>query len=95
MKTKKLNIGILYLGLHNQLIKKFGANCTLTRKQFFCKLGKHGQIPKNLRPIVIKEMSEKGLIERVDRDNLKVLECKIDLEKDTNKLYELAGCFNH
>ena len=88
-----LKIGILYLGLHNQLVKKFGVNHILTRKEFFCKLGKHYILPKNLRPLIIKEMSDMQLIERVDRDTIKVLACDIDIEKDCNKLFQLAGVF--
>ncbi|MFP4457178.1 MAG: hypothetical protein ACLFPS_05905 [Clostridia bacterium] len=90
---EKLNIGLLYLSLHNQLVKKYGTNGIVSRKEFFCKLGKHGQIPKNLRPIVIKEMTEKELIKRIDRDNIQILECEVDLDKDANKLYKIAGLF--
>ena len=90
---KKLEIGLLYLGLHNQLIKKFGVDHIITRKEFFCKLGKHGQIPKPLRPIVTIEMIEKKLIEKVDRDNIKILKCDIDIEKDASKLYKIAGLY--
>lgn len=90
---EKLNIGLLYLGLHNQLIKKFGENKTITRKEMFCKLGKHYIMPKNLRPIVIREMEDKKLIEKIDRDNIKILPYKIDIETESNKLYEMAGIF--
>lgn len=90
---KNLEIGILYLGLHNQLFKKYGANHIITRKEFFCKIGKHGQIPKSIRHLVMKEMEDKKLIERVDRDNIKILSCDIDLERDANKLYQIAGIF--
>ena len=90
---EQLKIGLLYLGLHNQLVKKFGVNKMLTRKEFFCKLGKHYIIPKNLRYLIILEMVEKKLVERIDRDTLKVLECEIDLEKDANKLFHLAGLY--
>lgn len=92
-KMEKIKIGILYLGLHNQLVKKFGVNHTLSRKEFFCKLGKHYIIPKNIRPLILDEMVKKELIERIDRDRLKVLPCEIDIEKDSNKLYKMAGIF--
>jgi len=84
-------MGLLYLGLHNQLVKKFGVNKIITRKELFCKLGKHSQIPKSLRYLVLKEMEEKQLIKRIDRDNIKILKIEIDLERDTHKLFELAG----
>jgi len=33
------------------------------------------------------------LVEQQDRDNIKVLECDIDIERDVGKLYEMAGLF--
>ena len=88
-----LEVGLLYLGLHNQLIKKFGVNHLMSRKEFFEKIGRHFLLPKTLRPIIIIEMVEKKLIEKIDRDNIKILECKIDIEKDVSKLYKIAGLY--
>jgi len=79
--------------LHNQLIKKYGVNNLISRKDFFTKIGKHFLLPKTLRPIIIIEMTEKKLIERVDRDNLRILKCEIDIEKDASKLYKLVGLY--
>ena len=90
---ENLKIGILYLGLHNQLLKKFGIGGVIKRKEFFCKLGKHGQIPKQIRYLVIKEMEEKALVEIINRDEIKILSTDIDLERDANKLYQLAGIY--
>lgn len=88
---EKLKIGLLYLGLHNQLTKKFGENGIFSRKEFFTKLGKHSQIPKELRPIILKEMEEKELIKRLNRDTLMVLEVDINIEDDCGKLYKICG----
>ena len=88
-----MSIGILYLGLHSQLVKKFGDGGIIKRKEFFCKLGKHGQIPKQIRYLVIKEMEEKKLLELINRDEIKILKTDIDLERDANKLYQLAGIY--
>ena len=88
-----LEVGLLYLGLHNQLVKKFGVNHLISRKEFFEKIGRHFLLPKTLRPIIIIEMTEKKLIERVDRDNLRILKCNIDIEKDASKLYKLVGLY--
>lgn len=87
----KLDIGLLYLGLHNQLTKKFGKDGILTRKEFFTKIGKHGQIPRGLRPIILKEMEQKELIKRISRDTIQILSIEIDIESDSNRLYRLAG----
>jgi len=88
-----LKIGLLYLGLHNQLVKKYGVDNLMTRKEFFEKIGRHFLLPKNLRPIIIIEMVEKKLIEKIDRDNIKILKHEIDIEKDASKLYKLAKLY--
>ena len=90
---KKLNIGLLYLSLHNQLKRRAGINKTISRKDFFTILGKHFLIPKNIRIIVIQEMQERELIKQEDKENLLVLPYEIDLETDVNKLYQMAGLF--
>ena len=87
-----LKIGLLYISLHNQLVKRVGINKTLNRKDFFCIIGKHFLIPKNLRPIIIKEMENRELIKQ-DNDNITVLNYDLDLEKDANKFYQMAGLF--
>jgi hypothetical protein len=86
----KQKIGLLYLGLHNQLFKKYGGTI-ITRKEFFCKLGKHYMIPKSLREYVMKEMCDAELITKVDRDNIQILKSKIDIERDHNKICKMAG----
>lgn len=84
---EKLKIGLLYIGLHNQLKKKYGINCIFTRKELFCKLGKHAQLPKSLRHYIIEEMVKKNLLEKVNRDEVKVLPFEVDMENEPNKLY--------
>lgn len=88
---EKLKIGILYLGLHNQLVKKYGVNTIITRKELFCKLGRHAQLPKSLRHYVVDEMEKVNLIEKVNRDNIKILKSDIDIEKEQNKLYNMIN----
>lgn len=88
-----LKIGLLYLSLHNQLVKKYGINHIISIKEFNIKLGKHFITPQNLRPVILKEMEKKELIERVTRDSIKILPCGIDIEKDVSKLYQLVGLY--
>lgn len=88
-----LSIGLLYIGLHSELKKKFGANMTISKRDIFEKIGRFNHLSKSLRPIVIKEMEEKGLLQKIDRENYKILPNDIDLEQDVNKLYKLAGLF--
>ena len=84
---EKLKIGLLYIGLHNQLKKKYGINCIFSRKELFCKLGKHSQLPKPLRHYIIEEMTKKRLLEKVNRDEVKLLPFEVDIETEPNKLY--------
>jgi len=88
MKNNKIPIGLLYLSLHNLLKRKHGVNNIITRKEFFCELGKHYLVPKNLRPIIIKEMEEIKLIKQQPLGNILILKCEWDLEKDVQEFYQ-------
>jgi len=90
-----LKIGLLYLALHNQLIKKCGINGIVSRKEFFVKLGRHGQVPQKLRDIVLKEMEEKELIKKVNRDYLQILPLDINIESDEEckDLFQKMGIY--
>ena len=89
----KLKRGLLYISLWNRLNKNIGVGNIITRKEFFCILGKHFLIPKNVRDLVIKEMEELDLIKRENKNEIKILKCEIDIEKDANTLYKKAGLF--
>ena len=85
----RLNARILYLGLHNQLIKVYGNNSIINRKEFFKRFGMHLYIPKQLRHIALKEMELMGLIEKINRDNLKIIRLDLNLEEDCHKIIQL------
>jgi hypothetical protein len=87
----ELKVGILYIALHNQLKKKFGTNHIVPRKEIVIKLGRFQQLPRGLIPLLLKEMEERGLILKIDRDNIKILPCTLDIENNTTKFFELAG----
>ncbi len=93
MKKKELSTGLLYLSLHNQLKKKVGLNGFISRKDFYTIIGKHYLIPKKLRDYQIKEMENLKLISIVDKSTIKILKCNLDLERDADKIYKLAGLF--
>ncbi len=82
---KQYDIGLLYLGLHNQLIKKHGVNTLITRKEFFCKLGKHYLIPAGLRHYILNEMQERNLIKKINRDTIQILGCNHYTENQKQK----------
>jgi len=89
----KLKIGLLYVSLHSQLKIKAGIRRCVTRKVFFEKLGRHFLIPKKLKPIVIKEMEQLGLVESMNNGDIRILDCDIDMERDAGKLYEMCGIY--
>jgi hypothetical protein len=90
---KNLNIGILYISLHNLLRKKVGINRTISKKEFYCILGKHFIIPKNLRCVAIKEMEIRGLVKQENNENIKILNCDYDLENNINEWYQRVGIY--
>ena len=87
-----LKIGLLYLSLHNRLDKNSGRDKLITRKEFFCIMGKHFLVPKNLRYLVIKEMIDRNLIKEENHE-FKILNTDLDLEEDANKIYQMRGLF--
>jgi len=89
---KKLEIGLLYISLHNLLRKKVGINRYISKKDFYTILGKHFLIPKNIRIIVIKEMENKGLVTQ-EKEDIKILDCEWDLEHNTNQWFQKVGIF--
>ena len=90
---KKLKIGLLYVSLHNQLKKNMDINKEIDKKNFFCIVGKHFLIPKNLKIVIIKEMEELNLIKINKNERIKILRCDIDMKNDVNKLYRMCGIF--
>ena len=90
---EELNIGLLYISLHNLLKKKVGLDRIISRKDFYTILGKHFLIPKNIRIVVIKEMESRGLVKQENKDNIKILNCDLDIEKDISSWYQKVGIF--
>ena len=91
----ELKVGILYLALHNQLKKKFGVNHIMNRKELDGKLGWEFKVPRSIRAIALDEMIKMKLIEKLDRDRVKILNIDIDIEscEGRNKLCKMAGIF--
>jgi hypothetical protein len=94
VKKSKLRFGLLYLSLHAQLLNKVGINKIITRKEFFCILGKHFLIPKDKRNFIIKEMEKLELISRENKESIKVLKCDININDNPNEVYKKAGIFS-
>jgi len=92
-EKKELNIGLLYISLHNLLRRRVGINKYISRKDFYTILGKHFLIPKNIRIVVIKEMEQRGLVKQKNKENIKILDCDLDINKDINFWYQKMGIF--
>ena len=51
------------------------------------------KIPSNLRPLILKELERLKLVERIDRQNLKLLKSEFDIES-LGKYYVELGIIN-
>jgi hypothetical protein len=89
-----LNIGLLYLSLHNQLKHVVGLNRVISRKDFFCILGKHFLIPKNVRACIVQEMVLMNLMEKIDKNTFKILDYNLDIVRDVNSFYKTLKLFD-
>ena len=90
---KELNIGLLYISLHSLLRRRVGVNRYISRKDFYTILGKHFLIPKNIRIVVIKEMENRGLVKQGTNEEIKILDCDLNIDKDINSWYQKVGIF--
>lgn len=90
---KDLDIKLFYLSCHNLLKNKFGINHSIPRKVVYGELGRHFLIPKKLRIVALKELEEMQLIQIIDRDNVIILNCKLDMEKDASKFFKKVNLF--
>jgi len=88
-----LNVGLLYLSCHNLLKKRYGIGKPITRKQLYCELGRHFLIPWKLRDCMVKELEELELIKKINSDTYILIDIKLDLEEDANKLFKKMHMF--
>jgi predicted transcriptional regulator len=86
---EKLKIGLLYIAFHNILLKKFKVNSIIKRKEITREIGIHAHATFGIRDYIIQEMIEKRLLEKMNRDELKILPYDIDIETEHNKLYKM------
>lgn len=82
-------IGLLYLSLHNYVLKRHGVGRVITRKEFLYTISVHFLIPREWRPLIIKEFIRCGLVERINRDKLLLKESPVDITKQDKVLSHL------
>lgn len=95
MEKKPLDLKILYLAFHNSLKKVHGINNIIARKDIFSKLGRQFLVPKPLRASCLIELERMNLLKREDRDNVKILDFDIDIEKEPDKFIKKLGLCNY
>lgn len=81
-------IKIFYLSCHNLLKKRYGVNRIIPRKEVNRAIGQHFLVPKNLKNVAIKELEDMELIKQIDRDNIKILNCELDLKEDAHRFLQ-------
>lgn len=81
--------GILYLCMHKRIHEKFGKHGEVRKEILFRLFGEVYHVPKNLRPLVLKEMIEKKMLRPNGNNNshLLILPLYADPEVEYNKLY--------
>ena len=90
---------ILYLCVHKRLCEdkrlheKIKEEGIIKTKKFLEVLGELYHIPKKFKVLVLKEMISFNMIEKIDRNNLKVLPLEYDPEEHLNELYKEYGLF--
>ena len=83
---------VFHLCLYNKLKSHVGIDMMIRRTEFSYIVGKIYRIPNNFKYPLLKEMEIVQLLERVDKDWLKLLPSKLTME-DTSKIYRRLGMF--
>lgn len=81
---------IFYFYLHNKIREK-ATGKTLTKKEVKSFMFEW-RIPKNLRPLILKEMEILGLVKNIDRFTIELVDKKIDVE-DHNAFASMLGMY--
>lgn len=88
MKNKKGIPFVFYFYLHSKL-REFSKRERISKKKVRTFLH-HWRIPKNMRPVIVKEMELLGLIKEDGRLHYRIKESSSDLF-DLNRIYETLG----
>ncbi len=77
---------VLYLWFHKKLYVIYGYD-VITKEEIYIKLGEMYKIPKNLRPPVLKEMVNLGMLNRIGHNEFKINPYIIDPQENTSEIY--------
>lgn len=82
---------IFYYYIHYKLKEKYRVATVLSTKEAM-KFLFEWRIPKELRPVIIKELEILNLIERINKKSIKINDSNFTLE-DVRKFYEAVGIY--
>ncbi len=82
---------IFYFYIHYKLKEKYRVATVLSTKEAM-KFLFEWRIPKELRPVIIKELEILNLIERVNKKTIKINDSTFKIE-DVRKFYEAVGIY--
>jgi len=94
MKQHNLETGLLYLSFHNSIKKIYGVNRIVNERDLIIKLGRQFLVPKNLRVLAIKELERMGLLKRITKNSVKIIDYKLNVEEDANKFLKKMHLFS-
>jgi len=88
----KKDLDVIHFSLYHHMKKKYGYR-PITKKEFFALLGRHFLVPKSLRICVYKEMEQLKLIEKIDKQTLRIADTIISIEESVGEYYRKMGFY--
>lgn len=82
---------VFYFYIHYKLKEKFNVATVLSTKETMNFLFEW-RIPKEIRPIIIKELEMLGLIKRVNKKTIKIQDSKFNIE-DVREFCKAVGIY--
>ena len=92
--NKTVDIDIFYLCVHKKCCDKVGLNRLMNKKNFYKMLGETYHIPKVLRIIILKKMTELRMLKEIGHRDIEVLPLLTDPEINVNRFYKQIGLLN-
>ena len=91
MNKKEVIPCVFYFYIHYKLKEKFNVATVLSTKEAMNFLFEW-RIPKEIRPVIIKELEILNLIERLNKKTIKIKDSIFDIE-DLREFYKSTGIY--
>ena len=92
-KRRVLELDELYNCLHEFIVARVGLTMMIDRNKLYELLGIYYHLPKDRRPIVIRELEIRKILIRIDLNNFRVTPIRYDVDKHRCLLYRKLDFF--